>query len=110
MELSPENTEKLKKVALAGAALALASAALRHNKVIGEKLRLAGFWEASESVVLDIIDDGKSQILRLAGRAVRNENGEVIDVELDEGREYSDSEIAELEQVFLDSGPTRVSN
>ncbi len=102
MTLSIENLERRKKILLAASAIALGAVALRKNKAIGDKIYSTSVWEASQTVVADIIAGSKGIGGRLSAKLVRDANNEVVDVVPSEEREEILEElIEEYEDVFI---------
>ncbi|MEX0881811.1 MAG: hypothetical protein WDZ34_02990 [Candidatus Saccharimonadales bacterium] len=98
MEFSPEEERRLKRVVLLGTALALGSVGLKYNKVIGEKIFHASFWEASQSTLVDLIYGAKEKATRVAATISRDASGEIVEVDLEESHSYSKTQIDELEE------------
>ena len=100
MDLSPEQSARLKKVALTGATLALASYALKNTRIFEDKIRQASFYEASQSIFIDLVEDSKARITRLAGTVIRDADGEITDVQCDDNGDLTEEQISELEKSF----------
>lgn len=100
MPLSPESAERLKKVAKFAVVPVLGALTAKSIYERGQTEHVS-YWEASQSLFIDLIHDGQKKVIRLSG-VVRHgvTRDEVLDIELDD-REYTSLEIDELEGVFL---------
>ena len=102
MELSKENRERLKKVAILAVPAALGAVAVK-NERIQNAIKHTSYWEKSKSFILDYIPDGVIGSIRLSGTVEHGPNGkkDIVDVDLHEGFDYSPESIKILETVFL---------
>lgn len=111
MERPPEEVERLRKVAIRGAALAAAGLALRYHKPLGEKIKSAEIWEKTETLVMDLIESAREKSIRLTAKPVWGPDSKIIDVEdvqliNDEGGE---EQLRRLEEAF-DNDDESVNN
>lgn len=92
MKISPEYLDRRKKILLAATTIALGAAALRRSRSSGDRTYDVSFWPSSELVFADIISDSKKLAGRLASKVIKNEYGEVVDVEPPDEDELAISE------------------
>src|SRR5207248_924759 len=75
-----EDLERMRRIAIRGAALAAAGLALRHRQIIGDRIHSAEIWEKSEYLVMDWIETTREKSQRLIAALVRNHNNEIVGV------------------------------
>jgi hypothetical protein len=101
MEITPENKDRLKKVALVAVPLALGAVAVRNIRDKSQ-LKYVSYWEASQSFIIDLLEDGKQKAIRLSGTILHGPGGkeDIQGIELYEGFDYSEEDVSKLEEAF----------
>lgn len=108
--MSPDNLDRLKRVARYAVPSVLGAMAVKNIREIS-RTKHVSYWEASQSFIIDLLEDGKETSLRLSGQVLHGPGGrhDIADFKLEEKMIFEEYDISRFEEAFLPADSERIN-